>query len=598
MQFSVPNRTRPESGAFDSRPASVKACIEALPMANIGDTTRLIYAALNDLNHQDIPAQQRLKSMQLLHKPIHYISDRMKKHFVGQALPLSAKNLKIAHLSRDLSQAMATGYKVIVAEQLETGARRDKKLLRGAIHHALWYLGQVLLKTYQAYEPYPTGIWLELHTLYRIAESQKLHRATISDGAGVDNPPASIDEGYKQILLLALACPYRLRHGEAGAVYQALLNCSGLAELQPLDSESDALFLVDPDQDQPPGYRAMHRQSAAGSARLLDTRRLAARLCKALTDKEQPCATKHGQEVLREQTLRRLMLAWGITPKRRFSRVKNHSQVIVSMGLSSIHYFVSGEVAFNAASVAHECYRELGAVPPLHYREPAQFDARSTAQTQDQMPDIWELSYRLEGAAAPSGVQRAVARAAAGMHIDTSHYTQSWKMVNVSADGYCMLWDNPETTRAQVGELLGIREESDHDTFHWRLGVIRWMKYDEKRGLELGVQMLSPGAVAIAARPDADGEESFTRGLLLPEIASIQQRATLLLPSPPFKVGHTAVANCHGKDVRVELTELVENTGSFAQFQYISLGEIEQRNDMGAPAKKDPQDYDDLWELL
>ncbi len=597
MQFSVPNRTRPESGAFDSRPASVKAWIEALPMANIGATTRLIYAALNDLNHQDIPAQQRLKSLQLLHKPIQYISDHMKKHFVGQALPLSAKNLKIAQLSRDLSQAMATGYKVVVAEQLETAARRDKKLLLGAVHQALRYLGQVLLKTYQAYEAIPAGTWQEVHSLYRFAESQKLHRTAIpgTDGA------ASIDESYKQILLLALACPYRLRHGEAGAVYQALLDCSGLAALQPRDSASDALFVVDLEQDQPPGYRVLHGPTAGENARLLDTRRLAARLRKALTDKEVPCGAQQGQERLREPTLRRLMLAWGITPKRRFSRVKNHSQVIVSMGLSSIHYFVSGEVAFNAASVAHECYRELGAVPPLHYREPADFGARTLRGAGDEpLPDVWELSYRLEGAASPSSTERAVARAAAGMQIDTSHYTQSWKMVNVSAGGYCMLWDNPETTRAQVGELLGIREESDPDTFHWRLGVIRWMKYDEKRGLELGVQMLSPGAVAIAARPDTpqSDDESYTRGLLLPEIASIQQRATLLLPSPPFKVGTTAVANCHGKDVRVQLTELVENTGSFAQFQYVSLGEIEAPRDSGAPDKKDPQDYDDLWELL
>jgi hypothetical protein len=212
------------------------------------------------------------------------------------------------------------------------------------------------------------------------------------------------------------------------------------------------------------------------------------------------------------------------------------------------------------------------------------------------------MNYRIEGEQPPSRTERAVARAAVGgIGINTNHYAQGWKMVNVSAGGYCLLWDNPETTRAQVGELLGIREESDPDTFHWRLGVIRWLKFAEKRGLELGVQMLSPGAVGIAARPERKTHtknKNYTRGLLLPEIAPIQQRATLLLPSPPFKIGDTAVANCHGKDVRVKLTKLVENTGSFAQFQFEPLGEIEQQKRQSPLTTRKPRDFDDIWDLL
>lgn len=598
MRLSVPNRTTPENGAFDSKPPGVKNWIDALPMANIGETTRLLYAAVNDLNHQEIPAQQRFKALQLLHRPVQYVSEHMKKHFVGQPLPLPGKNLKIAHLSRDMSLAMATGYKVLVTEQIAS-ARKDKKLLLASVHNALRHLGQALLKTYQAYEPCPASVWLELHSLYRYAEHRNQHRTNVSDNISPENGPSSISDAYKQVLLLALACPYRLRHGEAEAVYNALQEWAALSELQPADPTREALFSVNMDTDQPPGYRVLQNDKAQPeTSRLLDTRRLASRVRKTLTEKRQQSAGR--QEVLRENTLRRLMLSWGIMPKRRFSRVKDHAQVVVSMGLSSIHYFVSGEVAFNDASVGHECYRELGAVPPLHYREPAQFGARVTREDRDKMPDVWEMNYRIEGTPDPSNTELAVARAAAGMQIDTSHCTQSWKMLNVSAGGYCMLWDNPETTRAQVGELLGIREESDPDTFHWRLGVIRWLKFEDKRGLELGVQMLSPGAVAVAARMDAgrSRDEDYTRGLLLPEIASIQQRSTLLLPSPPFKVGDTAITNCHGRDVRVKLTELLENTGSFAQFQFESLGEIETHKRRSPSAKPEPRDYDDVWELL
>ncbi|MEA2078631.1 MAG: hypothetical protein U9P00_02005 [Pseudomonadota bacterium] len=572
-------------------------------MANIGETTRLLYEALIDLNHQDIPAQQRFKTLELLQKPVHYVTENMKKHFIGQSLPLAENKFKIAYLSREITHALATGYKVLVMEQIAGIGRRDKKLLISAIHRSIKLLSLVLLKAYQAYEPYPDSVWLEVHSLYRYAEDNRLHKSKVFNEAVLQRKPSTITDAYKQILLLALACPYRLRHSEAEEIYHTLEEWAHYSELQAVGEAEDALFAVNLDSDQPPSYLVLRdRAEIRSSRRLLNTRKLAEQVRKALTEKRESHSGTNPQQV-RTNNIRRLMLAWGVMPKRRSSRVKDHSQVIAAMGLSSIHYFVSGEVAFGDASAAPECYSDLGSEAGTpQFQDTARFPARTIGEQEGKLPDVWEMNYRIEGDDPPSGTELAAARAAAGgIQINTNHCARSWKMVNVSAGGYCLLWDNPETTRAQVGELLGIREESDPDTFHWRLGVIRWLKFDEKRGLELGVQMLSPGAVGIAARPEKKTrakDEDYTRGLLLPEIASIQQRASLLLPSPPFKVGDTALANCHGKDIRVKLRKLVENTGSFAQFQFESLGEIEQPKRNKPLKKPKPGDFDDIWDLI
>jgi len=134
MHLHVPNRTPPKNNAFDSQPASVKRWIEALPMANIGQTTRLLYQALRDLNQQDIPQSQRFKSLELLGAPVAYVTGHMKKHYIGRSLPLAEKNLKIAYLSREITCTLATGYKILVMEQIAGVGKRDKKLLTTALH--------------------------------------------------------------------------------------------------------------------------------------------------------------------------------------------------------------------------------------------------------------------------------------------------------------------------------------------------------------------------------------------------------------------------------------------------------------------------------
>ena len=600
MQLSVPNRTAPKNGSFNSKTASVKEWIDRLPMANIGATTRLLFEALTDLNQQDIPAQQRFKALEMLRKPVQFVTDHMKKHFVGQPLPLAAKNLKVARLSREITHSLATGYKVLVMEQLAGIGRSDRKLLVTAIHRATKLLGSVLLKAYQVYESYPDSVWLEIHSLYRYAEANDLHNTPVADEFARGRKGSTIADAYKQMLLLALACPYRLRQGEAEQIYQALELWAPFAELQRVGENGTALFSTNLDTDQPPSYLVLREAGANRSTcRALNTVRLADQVRRALA------ATRNSDSRsavnIGAHTLRHLMLVWGVMPKRRYARVKDSADVVVSVGLSAIHYFVSGEAAFNNAPDAAEFCppandsRRAGTVAGS-----ARFTAREVKSGRGQLPDVWEMNYRMEDEVAPTSIELAVARAAAGPPIDTSHRAQNWKMVNVSAGGYCLLWDNPEATRAQVGELLGIREECDPDTFHWRLGVIRWLKCADRPGLELGVQMLSPGAVAISACPDKGkfNGANYTRGLLLPEIASIQQQATLLLPSPPFKPGDHAIANCQGTLVRLKLTKLVENTGSFAQFQFTSLGELKQPLPKTSRNYNKPSDFNDVWDLI
>jgi hypothetical protein len=124
---------------------------------------------------------------------------------------------------------------------------------------------------------------------------------------------------------------------------------------------------------------------------------------------------------------------------------------------------------------------------------------------------------------------------------------ESWKIADISAGGYCLLWDSDEVSSARVGELVAL--------------------------LELGVQLLSPGARAVWARPCKEGVNTGDRtpGILLPEIKAIKVHASLLLPSLLFRTGSMATIEDGDQTDTVSLTRQLENTGSFAQYHFTSV---------------------------
>lgn len=587
MDQRTPARRAPTTDSFDSRPAQVEKWIAALPLTNLGETGRRLYGVLTETNQTDLPAEQRLAMLERLRAPWRTVAEAMKKHFVGQPLPLADKNRQIAELAQALTRQMALGYR-IAAE--DSGSRRsrfgDRRTGAIAIHRALGCLGTVLLRAYQAYAPYPAGVWGEIHALYRDAEADGSAATVIRDP---DHPEleSTIEDSYKRSLLLALACPYRLRPGEVEQLHAWLADWCRHATLERLAEPRNPTgrFVVDFQSDAPPVYLVLHAaEYRDDTCRLLNTTHLADVVRDHLGHLRREAQTA-GQA--NERVLQRLMLAWGVMPKRRFSRRQRHSTAVVAMGLSAAHYFIGGEAAF-----AGDADRSL-------FNNPARFDAREAAAPLSR--DVWELGgarplhEHHAGAAAEQYIdfepppRKASPPAPAATPGAPAFRTHDWKMVNVSAAGYRLLWDSTASSQARVGELLGLRESSDPDGFHLGIGVVRWMKVAEE-GLELGVEMLSPGAVAVGTRKRAGGE--YTRSLLLPAIQTLGQPATLLTAALPYRVGDHLLVNSHGEELRVELTKLVENTGVFAQFQFRPL------HDAAEASASCRGDLEALWALL
>ncbi|HSH29421.1 MAG TPA: hypothetical protein VK971_05885 [Thiohalobacter sp.] len=599
MQPHLPTRTPPGATSFDTRPAQLEQWINQLPILNTGETTRQLFSALIEMNQLDIGAQQRFRALELLRPSITNVLLAMQKHYVGQPLPLADKGRKVIELSQALLSQLATGYRICVAdEDARNALRKDKKLLTTALHRALSALSECLLRAYLVYAPCPPGLWRSVHQLYVLAEERSLVHAPVrldDDEVAAD----TISGAYKQLLLLALTSPYRLRQGEVGAIYAVLRQWAEHVSLEDYvqPRSPDQIFITSLDSDDPPTYLVLrHQNYHRRNCRLLDTAELA-EVTRAELDALQHDGARSTH--LQAGTLRRLMLAWGVMPKRRFSRSEQGSKARVAIGLSAVHHFISGGVDFDAGTGGLE--------------ERARFRATEPADPRDETPDVWDLratqrwktdEFTVRMIQLTEDTDEVAAETAEPTTTGTgaAYSSHVWRLVNTSAGGYCLLWDSRDSTDAQVGELIGIHETVDDAAApaQLALGIIRWMKCPPGKGVELGVQMLSPGAVSVATRVIRAGREMhFMRSLLLPEIRKINQPASLITPTLPYQAGDRIELNSHGKLARVKLNKLLENTGSFCQFQFTALeeetGTGEPDTDYPAMA---PEDFVSLWKEI
>ena len=118
--------------------------------------------------------------------------------------------------------------------------------------------------------------------------------------------------------------------------------------------------------------------------------------------------------------------------------------------------------------------------------------------------------------------------------------------------------------------------------------------------MQLGIEMLNPDAAAIGLRTAASNGKDFSyqRTLLLPEIPAINQPTTLITGPVPWRVGNKLMLHILGKDVNVELSRLVQNTGLFAQFQFefLDSDKLKQRNEQDE--RQDEQDFGHIWSSI
>jgi hypothetical protein len=633
--LDIPEQSKPTEDSFDTRPKQVEAWVAALPMANVGESARRIFSALKEINRLSISEHDRFKTMEAFRTPVHHITGVLKKHYISQNLPLSPKNQKIAELAIQLNSEMALGYKTVINDRLgKRFSRLSSKTLTTSIHRAIRYLSNVLLCAYQIYIQHPENVWLQIHRLYLYAEANNLHTTPVKNHVAPGSPlDSSISDIYKQILLLALAGPYRLRQQVIDAVYSELETWAGDCQIHAYGEieNNDYAFTINLNTDAAPGYFKDEGAANPAFCRTVNTSELAQTLSNSLLSSElssepssEPSSGNHAASngtKIPEDVQKRLLMTWSGKSRRTFSRASKSNEIAITLGLSATHHYIDEIIRPLLSDPATPCPT---ATESLHTMEPLRIVDTQTGNDEDDdpalderahytstpvfgisnlddhTPDVWDPDYTYR-------VNNPTYAYLHSEELDTGDKASLYaiaplacKGINESAGGYCLLGYleyGKNSQKVQVGELVGIRDNIDANSTQLSIGVIRRIK-SWKNGLELGLQKLAPcaEAIATASLTDDGTHEKYQRSLVLPELSGINQSATLITHAW-HQVDDQLIANVHGHRTLIKLTKQLESTGVFSQFKFEIIDKIKKPNTQPETTESNDE-FDSVWKFI
>ena len=535
LRLSLPPHTDPPGTGVETRPAELERWLKGLPLLNVAESTQLLTRHLRALNRTSLDDKLRLRLMEILRAPILHVSQALIKSYSSLPLPLSDKARQVATQVRELQTEMGFGYKLIAfnstaVAKLDASART---LVGVAIHRALRYLTDLLFHSYELYTQPPEGTWFEIHQLYRYAELLGITDTSFDDKLNSALPQVSIGHAYKQALLLDFSDPYHLPLRMLAKIYRYLDRWAVAAHLSPgvAELKSHCQFLINLDQDR---AGAVNTETAPITTevryRLLNTGDLARIIHQQLLliqSGQQPQADGLEPDFyahFAQDMLVRLINAWGVNPKRGFSRSpRTDRQTRTIIGIDAINYFVNGEY-FSPSS------NEVGPQP------------RGSAL-------------------GPGGTS--VKRS---MHLTDTPTSSLWELTDESAGGYALAKSGATAESVRVGDLLGNRNDSGNGGLE--IGIVRWVRTTGIDNIEIGVQRVAPSVQAVAVILPEDNQERYSLALGLPEVRAMKQPATLITQRGLHKVGRILFLDDGFRLRKIKLSTLLELSGSFERFHY------------------------------
>jgi len=593
--LQIPEQTLSTLSFCEPTARELNAWVSSLPMANIGETARQLYHAIIEFNQLRLTEQSRFDLLELVRNPIHYVCNALNRRYLTQSIVLDDSQRKIANLAQALQTHLAIGYKIIIESKLREPNSKSKELIARSIHRSLSDMAPNILRSYQLYLKTPPGIWVEIHSLYQISIANNLVYYKLSDEQNKGDEPLTIQALYTRLLLLGGCQPNQLHQRDLNEIFQALESWSGMASLEEIADQQSTL-IVNPEIDSGPIYRHLMKPQSYSDYMGLNTASLVRALHQSLIPPPEGAVPSVGIVIppaINSRLVQHLVQSWGGMKQRAFSRSMTEGEVEVAVGLSAVHFRLSNGVGFYRQLYKAE---ETGTSTsnPFMGAAVAQFDSQDTQATRSQ-GDVWEGSFDAGKNVIPGAIDVPSDEQESSQDGGENYPEYLAELINTSPRGYCLGWIGNLAANVQTGEIVAIRDTGNN---RWNLGIIRWIRQGAQEGAQIGIELIAPNsepcAVRLMNKTGAHGD--YMRGLVVPEIRSIAQPGSILVPRVPFQVGHKVGMNQKGMETKLQLIKKIQGTSTLNQFQIRNLDVKKEE-----PEQKErisEEGFESLWRQL
>jgi len=515
-------------------PASCKAWLDNLPLANVAAAQNELLAQLEEFNRFPTTPANRLAVMEALREAVNFVQIEQAKRFTNRALPMLEPEAAVFDATSALWEQMHAGYR----RCLEAALDHDGPLrTQGALicQRLLAYTGLKMFHHYRAYREVPPRDWRSLNQAYARAEELELAEEPVKDFLNRDVHDTSPRIAYARAVLMGSCNPNELTQRQLTFVAYLLERWAGKLELarSPVEEgEGVPPFVADLGSERCPERLP---GGEAAEPRYLDARKLAKSLrnrVALLREGESPAKLALGEDCVQpscEQLLVFLYRQWcQAKPARAVERRKVAAAARVCSEFAAVHYYVSGR----------------------QFRQPGG-DADLSQKQREEIATFGRVSTRHDDEY--SDVQ--------------GFLLEQWQIDDESAQGLRLVRPaGSPGKRYAHGQLVAVRP-GDAKTF--MLGQLRWLMAAGNGDLHAGVKLLPGLPAGIAARAIGLNvqDDKYVPGLSLSGVQALNSPPSVVLP-PGWYKPRRVVELFADAPLRVRFTEVMERGSDFERIGY------------------------------
>lgn len=525
ISFQLPTQHSPGEDDFDTRPTAVADWVAQLPMGNIGEAARQVYMAIKQSNSLSIPPGDRLAMLEHLAEPLAIILAALRRHYADSHFPLPVRSQRTAEFSRELLRQVVMGYQAVLdGEEQRSWLFRlgHHRMWRLSVHRLLHYLGELLCSVRMVHRPYPAGVWLAVHKLYRevLQHGRSLERIALPWKGGVSE---SLEDAYKSLLLLTLLEPHlftRVQLESVTALMPLWLKHVQLLPPEQLGAETGG-YCIRLDHDTP--YTVSSELCSGGATDSsqtlhLDLAQLEQLILTVLSREGESLSLPGASQRLSRETLETLSQCWRVPRSERDERYRSDRPLQVALGLSAIFNLLRGQEAAQQAGITDQ---QMG--DDLEPLLPSDSGSKRKPLRKEQGA-VWDVIF--------AGTD-VIPNAWAVDHEEREYRFISAHELDYNARGHCLEFRREDVALLDVGELVAITDEEGK----LQLSSVRWLQ-DREDVILVGLMRLATELepVLVVVEKTESSQQETALGCLL--AIGDDGRPQLFMPHLPSQREH------------------------------------------------------------